>query len=75
MSDAFCSDHSGHIFTANSDCTVTSAVWMYTAATNAWSQLPSLPFAHGCNAACTVTKDGWLYFGEGDNNNLARLKL
>jgi hypothetical protein len=77
LSDAFCSDRRGHIFTANSDCagSGTTAVWMYTEATDTWSEFVSLPFDHGCNASCTVSADGWLYFGDGDGLNFARIKI
>jgi hypothetical protein len=75
MSDAFCSDRLGHIFTANSDYQITTDVWMYTAATDTWTKIAPLPFPHGSSAACTVSADGWLYFGDGDNYNFARLKV
>ena len=74
MSDAFCSDRHGHIYTANSDCSTTKDVWMYTEATDTWTKITPLPFAHGCDAACTVSADGWLYFGTGDYN-FARIKV
>ncbi|MFZ1982054.1 MAG: hypothetical protein WAU61_12155, partial [Smithella sp.] len=56
MSDAFCSDRRGHIYTAISSSSSTATdVWVYTEATDSWSQFsPSLPFAHGDNAACTI---------------------
>jgi len=76
MSDAFCSDRRGHIFTANSsDSEIAKDVWMYTAATDTWTSFTELPFAHGNSAACTVSADGWLYFGDGNNYNFARIKL
>jgi len=75
MSDAFCSDRRGHIYTANSDYQVTKDVWMYTAATDSWTKIAPLPFAHGSSAACTVSADGWLYFGDGDGDNFARIKI
>jgi hypothetical protein len=75
MSDAFCSDRHGHIFTANSDYQTTKDVWVYTAATNTWMKITPLPFAHGSSAACTVSADGWLYFGDGDQLNFARVKV
>jgi streptogramin lyase len=76
MSDAFCSDRRGHIFTANSSSDVTATdVWMYTAATNTWTSFTPLPFRHGDDAACTVSADGWLYFGTGTDKNFARIKV
>jgi hypothetical protein len=75
LSDAFCSDHQGHIFTANSDCYSSSDMWMYTAATDTWTQLPWLPWRHGCNASCSVSADGYLYLTNGDDDFVARLKL
>jgi hypothetical protein len=74
FSDAFCSDRNGHIYTTGSACTVDKEMWKYTAATDTWSALPSLPFAHGCDASCTVA-GGYLYFGDGNNYNFARIKL
>jgi hypothetical protein len=75
MSDAFCSDRRGHIFTANSDYQITTDVWMYTAATDTWTTIAPLPFPHGSSAACTVSADGWLYFGDGEGYNFARIKV
>jgi hypothetical protein len=76
MSDAFCSDRLGHIFTANSSNSDTATdVWMYTAATDTWASFTPLPFHHGSSAACTVSADGWLYFGDGDHYNFARIKV
>ena len=74
MSDAFCSDRRGHIFTADGNCSST-AVWMYTAATDTWTSFPALPFAHSCSAACTVSADGWLYFGSSTGYQFARIKV
>jgi hypothetical protein len=62
MSDALCSDRRGHVFTSNTDG---SEVWMYTAATDTWSQFLDTPFAHGDWESCTVSADGWLYYGSG----------
>jgi hypothetical protein len=75
MNDAFCSDRKGHIFTANSGAGVGTDVWIYTAATNAWTQLPWLPWNHGDSASCTVSADGYLYFSNGNDSMLARIKL
>jgi len=77
MSDAFCSDRRGHIYTSNSDSSDTATdVWVYTEATDSWSQFsPSLPFAHGDSAACTISDDGYLYFTNGSTNQFARIKI
>lgn len=71
--DAFCSDRRGHVFRTGSNCSGSQTVWAYTAATGTWARLPDLPFDTGCNAACTVSSDGWLYFA-GDGN-FARIAL
>ncbi len=75
MSDAFCSDRRGHIYTTDSACSGVRAMWVYTVATGLWELIPELPFDHGCDAACTVTADGWLYFADGDGGNFARIPL
>jgi hypothetical protein len=49
-------------------------MWVYTASSNTWAQILDLPFDHGCDASCTVA-DGYLYLGDGDNYNFARIKL
>ena len=73
---AFCSDRAGHIYATadNSTCTSSSTIWQYDTAANTWKKIPDLPFAHGCNGACTVTDDGWLFVSDG-SGRLARLKL
>jgi hypothetical protein len=76
MGDAFCSDRRGHIFTTNGDGSDTATdVWMYTAATDTWSSFTALPFPHGSNAACTVSADGYLYFGNPEISDFARIKV
>ncbi|MGA3281416.1 MAG: hypothetical protein ABSD50_10590 [Smithella sp.] len=77
MSDAFCSDRHGHIYTANADSSSTATdVWVYTEATDSWSQFsPSLPFSHGDSAACSISDDGYLYFTNGSTNQFARIKI
>lgn len=72
--DAFCSDRRGHVFHTGLNCSGSRAMWVYTAATDTWSRLPDLPFDTGCDAACTVSSDGWLYFA-GAYPNFARIKL
>ncbi len=72
--DAFCSDRAGHVFATSSGSTDGADVWMYTAATNMWSQLPWLPTLHGSSSSCTVA-NGYLYFSNGDDMSFARLKL
>ena len=75
LSDAFCSDRKGHLYTANSGNGISTTPWMYTVATDTWAKLPSLNYVYGSSEACTVSADGWLYFGDGDANKLQRLKL
>jgi hypothetical protein len=76
MNVAFCSDRRGHIFTTNSNNDDTETdVWMYTAETDTWTSFTPLPFHHGSSAACTVSADGWLYFGDGMHSNFARIKV
>lgn len=74
MSDAFCSDRYGHIFTADSDGS-SYAFWVYTAATDTWTSMPDLPYAHGNNSSCTVSADGWLYFSDNGQTNIVRYKV
>jgi hypothetical protein len=77
LSDGFCSDHHGHIFTNNSDCSTSTDVWMYTEATDTWSELPWLPWEHGCNVSCSVSADGYLYLANANSADhlFARLKI
>ena len=74
MSDAFCSDRRGHIFTADGDGS-SNAFWMYTAETDSWTSFPALPYAHGNNSSCTVSADGWLYFSDRYQTNIVRVKV
>ena len=71
MSDALCSDRRGHVFTSNTGGT---EIWMYTAATNSWSLFPSTSFTHQDSESCTVSADGWLYYGSG-SSSLGRFKI
>jgi hypothetical protein len=73
MSDAFCSDRHGHIFT--SDQGGTRAFWVYTAATDTWTSITDLPYDHGNSSACTVSADGWLYFADPSQTNIVRYKV
>jgi len=78
MGDPFCSDRSGHLYAAgDTGCSASNTVFQYDTRADAWRRLPDLPINHGCNGACTVTDDGWLYFtdGEGDRSSLHRLQL
>ena len=73
VSDAFCSDRRGHIFTTNGNGSG-NEVWQYTASTDSWAQITSLPFEPGSSAVCTVSADGYLYIGDG-STQFARLKV
>lgn len=70
MRDAFCTDRRGHIYTANTNTTM----WMYTMATDTWENIPELPFVLGDSPSCTVSADGWLFFGS-DSGDFARFKI
>jgi hypothetical protein len=72
--DGFCSDRAGHVFATSSGDIDGGDVWMYTASTNAWVQLPWLPSLHGSSSSCTVA-NGYLYVSNGDSYEFARLKL
>ena len=74
-SDAFCSDRQGHIFTTSGNDGSLTDVWKYTASTDSWEQIKSLPFAPGNSAVCTVSADGYLYIGNGSTQEFARLKV
>ncbi len=65
------SDRRGHIFASDE---YLADVWMYTAQTNTWSRIPMTPFAHSDGESCTVSADGWLYYGT-NNGEFARLKI
>lgn len=76
MGDPFCGDRSGHLYAiGDTGCSDSSSVFQYDIASNSWRALPDLPENHGCNGACTVSDDGWLYLTPGDTANLYRLKL
>jgi hypothetical protein len=76
MGDPFCSDRSGHLYAiGDTGCSDSSSVFQYDTRTDTWKAMPDLPFNHGCNGACTVTDDGWLYLTDGEAPLLARLKL
>lgn len=69
----FCGDRNGHIYAAGD--TVGTTLWQYDVPTNSWSTpLPTLPFDHDANGACTVTADGYLYV-TANGSQLARLRV
>lgn len=60
MSDAFCSDRQGHIYTADAETTFPA---MFDTATGTWStDLPPFPYPLQDSGGCTVTADGYLYY-------------
>ncbi len=78
MGTAFCSDRSGHLYAAGDDgCSASATMFQYDTGSDAWERIPDVPFEHhGCNGACTVTDDGWLYFQAGGVSGwFSRLKL
>jgi len=76
MGDPFCGDRSGHLYAiGDNGCSGSATVFQYDIALDTWRRLPDLPEDHGCNGACTVSDDGWLYLASGNSPNLYRLKL
>jgi hypothetical protein len=80
MNDVYCGDRSGHVYTAGgtngcSGGTTPNSMWQYDTVAGTWKRLPDLPFDHGCNGACTVTDDGFLYVSNGYTKNLAKIPL
>lgn len=77
MGDPFCSDRHGHLYAAgDTGCDGSNTVFQYDTASDTWRRVPDLPIDHGCNGACTVTDDGWLYFTDGEGpSSLHRLRL
>lgn len=76
MGDPFCGDRSGHLYAAgDTGCSESSTVFQYDVATDTWRRLPDLPTSHGCDGACTVTDEGWLYFNDGEGGPLYRIHL
>ena len=73
LSDAMCSDHSGHIYAALG-CGG-STVWQYDIEADSWSQIPDYPTDHGCNTSCSVHEDGWLYMTDLGGQPMYRLPL
>lgn len=75
--DAFCSDRHGHIYAGTSEESYNLGdVWEYTIATDTWRQLTLwLPFSQSYSTSCSVSADGYLYWSNGDEDLLARLKL
>jgi hypothetical protein len=78
MGTVFCSDRSGHLYAVgDAGCSDSATIFQYDTAGDTWRRIPDVPFAdHGCNGACTVTDDGWLYFQGGSvTGYFSRLKL
>jgi hypothetical protein len=76
MGDPFCGDRSGHLYAiGDTGCSGSNTMFQYDIRTGTWTRLPDLPGDHGCDGACTVTDDGWLYVTPGDSSNLYRLRL
>lgn len=73
LSDAMCSDHSGHIYAALG-CGG-STFFQYDVAGNSWRRIPDYPVDHGCNASCSVHEDGWLYMTDLGGRPMYRLRL
>lgn len=66
MGDPFCGDRSGHLFAIGGNgCSGANSVFQYDTQTGVWRAIPDLPEDHGCNGACTVSDDGWLYLTPG----------
>lgn len=59
LSDVFCSDHSGHIYSGG--CGGAAEVYQYNTTTNTWRRVPDFSISWGCNGNCGVSGDGWLY--------------
>jgi hypothetical protein len=63
LNDIYCSDRSGHIYSAGSSSGTT--MWQYDIAADAWNSIPDFPVDHGNNWSCVVSDTGWLYVGNG----------
>jgi hypothetical protein len=74
VNDIFCSDRSGHIYSAGS-CGASSAFYQYDTVANTWKKTPDFPVNHGCNGTCVVSDSGWVYVTPNDNTMTARLQL
>jgi hypothetical protein len=59
MGSAFCSDRSGHLYTAGDDGL---NAWQYTVWTQSWTKLPDVPRSLHPGAVCTILERRWLYF-------------
>jgi hypothetical protein len=77
MGDPFCSDRSGHLYAiGDTGCDDSASMFQYDTKTDTWKAIPDVPFTdHGCDGACTVSDDGWLYFTDGETGNFSRLPL
>ena len=71
LNDIYCSDRSGHIYSAGSSSGTT--MWQYDIAADSWSAIPDFPVDHGNNWSCVVSDTGWLYVGA--SSDLYRLEL
>ena len=63
LNDIYCSDRSGHIYSAGSSSGTT--MWQYDIGADAWNSIPDFPVDHGNNWSCVVSDTGWLYVGNG----------
>ena len=76
LGDPFCGDRSGHLYAiGDTGCSDSATVYQYDIASDVWNRLPDLPANHGCNGACTVSDDGFLYLSPGDSTILYRIAL
>lgn len=74
VSDAFCTDRSGHIYSAGSSGA--AHFYQYTIATNTWLTMPTPPLSSTSVGSCTVAEDHYLYFSpESGNTAMARILL
>lgn len=65
LSNVFCSDRSGHIYSGG--CGGASEMYQFTTTTNTWRRIPDFPIGTwGCNGNCGVSGDGFLYAYEAD---------
>jgi hypothetical protein len=62
MTRAFCSDRSGYLYAGTVQ---TGQLWQYTVLTDMWTQISYPPFSDTGNGSCTVSDEGWLYYGDG----------
>ncbi|MFO0651193.1 MAG: MXAN_6577-like cysteine-rich protein [Polyangiales bacterium] len=72
LSDVFCSDRSGHIYSGG--CGGGAEVYQYNTTTNTWRRIPDFTTPWGCNGSCAVLGDGFLYAYE-DGGSMYRIPL